>query len=327
MSDLVPCPYCFKGVKPDVKFCKHCGSPVKKCPTCKSLNRENSSFCSSCGADIRDVKVEQKLPDNASVDIGNKEEEKTIAQEDKEGKLIVWPPTPQVPTYPQYPYRAHRPAIYQPFKPITEGKEQFEPKQIIHPYFKVKFFGFLSGPLPTSNVFVAVIESFAYAIALIAAGVLIIGIGLTFFQTLVLPIIGILWGGTLLLSAPFYGIYYVSSNWLYRAFSIKRTVSSLTVLWNYMLSTILFSFITLIITPFFAMGSIIGTVIAVSGMLVYLMILIVVPLKAYLADLTYVKAAVIEREKQKQKEENEEEETKVEKEESTSTEEEKQNID
>jgi hypothetical protein len=176
--------------------------------------------------------------------------------------------------------------------------------------------GFISGPLSTTSVVSATVEVFALALVLIAAGIAIIGIGLAFLETIILPLILGVLGGALLCSAPFFGIYYVSSNWLYRTFQIKRPVKTITIVWNYALGTLLLSIIGMMLAPIIVYGNIMdlmsnGVMITLSvvGGIVYLMALIIIPLKAYLADLVYVKAAMQLRDKEKEEEKKEKQES------------------
>ena len=69
------------------------------------------------------------------------------------------------------------------------------------------------------------------------------------------------------------------------------------------------------LAPIFIQGlGAVGITLAVVGGIVYLMGLIIVPLKAYLADLVYVKAAINLRNIEEKEKEAEEEEIKEEKE-------------
>ncbi|MHA1203994.1 MAG: zinc ribbon domain-containing protein [Candidatus Heimdallarchaeaceae archaeon] len=296
MSETEPCPYCFREIKKGVNFCKYCGSAIKYCPECNSANKAESLFCSSCGKDIRDIIVKKR---ETEPPISHRVVDPTASQ-----KIVMWPPPGQFfPTQPKYrPYQTPEEQLFG----TADKQESFQPK-IIYPYSKVAILGFLRGPISTSKVFSSVIEAFAYGLSLIAAGVLIISLSFLFLQTLILPIIGLLWGGTLILSAPFFGMYFVSSNWLYKAFKIKKPVSDMTILWNYLFSIIFFSFISLILLPLLATNTLFATIFGIIALIVIFAVLIVIPLKAFLIDLAYVKAAVMERESQKDKEETSDE--------------------
>ena len=292
MSESEPCPYCFREIKKGVNFCKYCGFAIKHCPSCNSPNKAESLFCSSCGKDIREITVQSR---NLEPPISPSHVSQTGSE-----KIIIWPPPGQFfPTQPKYrPYQTPEEQLFG----TRDNQEQFQPK-IVYPYSKVGILGFLRGPISTSKVFTSVVEAFAYGLALIATGVLIISIGFLLFKTLILPIIGLLWGGTLILSAPFFGMYFVSSKWLYKAFKIKKPVSDMTILWNYLFSIIFFSFISLILIPLLAMNTLFATIFGIIAMILIFAVLIVIPLKAFLIDLAYVKAAVVERDSQKEKEE------------------------
>ena len=66
----------------------------------------------------------------------------------------------------------------------------------------------------------------------------------------------------------------------------------MTIVWNYTLGSLIFALLGLMLAPIFIQGGALGITLSVIGGIVYLMGLIIVPLKAYLADLVYVKAAV-----------------------------------
>lgn len=291
MSDESICPSCNREIKPKSKFCKFCGVTLKSCPSCNMINKVEDAFCASCGEDISEVTVPKPH---------RTESEETayaaIIEETKEGdkkpKLVIWPPQ----------YAAARPYITpKPTQKLFEEGTQFEPSTLQYQYSRVRAIGFLGGPLPTSNVLGETLEAFGLALALIATGIVIASIGFAFFEYLVFPIITGILGGALLLSAPFFGIYYVSSKWLYKAFQIKRPVKTKTIILNYALGTFLFAIIGLMLAPIFIQGGALAITFSVVGGIVYLMGLIVVPLKAYLADLVYVKAAIKQRDKEETK--------------------------
>ena len=288
MSSMNECPYCHRQIRASSKFCKYCGQSLKTCPECQELNNHDDAFCALCGADIS--KVETSEPVRSDERAGEMKEQ-------GQQKIVMWPPIS--------PARQIEP---KPKFQVFEEGTPYKPASIKYPYSKVRALGFLGGPLPTSSVFGATIEALGLALALIAAGVAIIGIGLAFFQIIVLPIIAGILGGALLLSAPFFGIYYVSSNWLYKTFQIKRPVKSITIIWNYALGTLLFSLVGLMLTPVFIQGGALWISLAILGGIIYLMGLTIIPLKAFLADLVYVKAAMKLRDEGKDTKEQEEDE-------------------
>ena len=295
MSGTAVCPSCFKNIKENSKFCKFCGIPVKTCPKCKELNRIEDKFCSSCGGDISNVKTEAPI----NVSRTAPQPQPVIAEpkvvDGKQQQLVIWPPLDQQKLQ-------KSPEVQK--KSVIEDGPTYEPTSVRYAYEKVRAFGFFSGPLPTSNVLSATFESFGYALAFIAIGVVIASIGLAFFEYVIPPVLLGIIGGALLLSAPFFGIYYVSSSWLYKIFQIRRPVKISTVLLNYGLGTLLFSFLGLFMSPLLIMGGALWITFLVIAIIVYLMGLILIPLKAFLADLVYVKAAVNQknREEEQQKE-------------------------
>lgn len=282
------CPNCHRQIRASSKFCKYCGQSLKVCPECQELNNLDDTFCALCGTDISKVKVPEAF---------RSEERAGEMKVQGQQKVVMWPPIS--------PVRQIQP---KPKFQVFEEGTPYKPASIKYPYSKVRALGFLGGPLPTSSVFSATIEALGLALALIAAGVAIVGIGLAFFQFIVLPIIAGILGGALLLSAPFFGIYYVSSNWLYKTFLIKRPVKSITIIWNYALGTLLFSLVGLMLTPVFIQGGALWISLAVLGGIIYLMGLTIIPLKAFLADLVYVKAAMKLRDEIKDTKEQEEDE-------------------
>lgn len=282
------CPYCGRQIRASSKFCKYCGQSLKICPECQELNNHDDAFCALCGTDISKVEASE------TIRLDERTEE---VKEQGQQKIVMWPPLS--------PVRQIQP---KPQFSVFEEGTPYKPTSIKYPYSRVRALGFLGGPLPTSTVFSATIEALGLALALIAAGVAIIGIGLAFFQILILPIMAGVLGGALLLSAPFFGIYYVSSNWLYKTFQIKRPVKSITIIWNYALGTLLFSLVGLIFAPVFIQGSALWISLAVLGGIIYLMGLIIIPLKAFLADLVYVKAAMKLRDEGKDTKEQKEDE-------------------
>ena len=305
MSKMGICPACNREIKLSSKFCKYCGTSLKSCPDCKSINTALDQFCGSCGVDISQVEAAEPLREIIPEDSGKIsrtepriDESQEIAIEDSQSKLVVWPPM-------SYD-RQFAPPPARPDIMPSEDAAKFEPKTVKYAYGKVRILGFLGGPLPTSNVISATVEAFGLALALVAGGIGIASIGLAFFEYLIPAIIAGIIGGALLLSAPFFGIYYVSSSWLYRTFQIKRPTKARTMVGNYALSALLFSFLGLMLAPIFIQGlGAVGITLAVVGGIVYLMGLIIVPLKAYLADLVYVKAAINLREKEEKEKEAE----------------------
>ena len=289
MSDKSICPNCNREIKSTSKFCKFCGVTLKSCPSCNEFNKVEDAFCGSCGEDISEIVVPE-------ADRIEREESAYAAiieeiEDEKKPKLVVWPPQ----------YAETRPYIQpKPTPKLFEEGTQYEPTAVQYQYSKVRVIGFLGGPLPTSNVLSVTLEAFGLALALIAAGIVIASIGFAFFEYLVFPIITGILGGSLLLSAPFFGIYYVSSNWLYKAFQIKRPVKIRTIILNYALGTFLFAIIGMMLAPIFIQGGALAITFSVVGGIVYLMGLIVIPLKAYLADLVYVKAAIKLRDKEEE---------------------------
>ncbi|MHA1258418.1 MAG: zinc ribbon domain-containing protein [Candidatus Heimdallarchaeaceae archaeon] len=306
MAVMKKCPSCLREINGTSRFCKYCGEPLKQCPECKELNKAGDSFCALCGTDIREVEAPEVKGD-ITEQIAKQPTEESLLGE-KQEKLIVWPPTRPYGTGLQ-PRTMQQQYSRQQAQMIFQETQAYEPKTLLHPYAKSNIIGFLRGPLPTINVLSATFEAFALALALIAFGVVIAGIGLTFFQTLVLPILGGIIGGSLALSAPFFGIYYVSSNWLYKTFGIKRPVKNKTIIINYALANLLLTFFGMALSPLFIEGGALNITFSVIGGVVYLVALTIVPLKAFLADLVYVKAAtkMKEEEKKEEKEEQEEE--------------------
>ncbi|MHA1200146.1 MAG: double zinc ribbon domain-containing protein [Candidatus Heimdallarchaeaceae archaeon] len=309
MSVTQDCPTCFRKIKTSSKFCKFCGSTLKLCSECNSINKEDDSYCSECGADIKTIDVAESYKD-ATKDSKDDLAERAQIQEylnegasDKKPQLVMWPPAADSRYHPQASPRS----TMGPNIEYLDKEPTYQPKKLNYTYSKVRVLGFLGGPLPTTNVLSSVVEAFGVALALIAVGIVIFSIGMAFFQYLVFPIIAGVLGGAFLLSAPFFGIYYVSSNWLYRAFEIKRPVKLMTIIWNYTLGSLIFAILGLMLAPIFIQGGALGITFSIIGGIVYLMGLIVVPLKAYLADLVYVKAAVDIKNKESTKESGEEE--------------------
>ena len=92
---------------------------------------------------------------------------------------------------------------------------------------------------------------------------------------------------------------------------IKRPAKLSTILINYSIGILVFAILGLMLAPVFLLGGAIGWTLSVIGGIAVVMGLIVVPLKAYLADLVYVKAAV--NQKDKENENNSKKETDKEK--------------
>ena len=302
MSVTSKCPACFKNIRENSKFCKYCGIPLKICPACKEHNIVEDVYCGSCGENIKDVKVETPInvtrkPQSQHTPIARD----PMAQEATPGKqqLVIWPPVDE--------RRMYAPPTIQRKQVIPDGPE-YEPPVTKYSYDRVRAFGYFSGPIPLSNVVSLVLESFGYALALITIGTVIVSIGLAFFELVIPPLIAGILGGALILSAPFFGIYYVSSSWLYKIFQIKRPVKIRTILVNYGLGTLLFSFIGLALSPLlvldvlFNINPTVGiTIFSVIAALIYFLGLLIIPLKAFLADLTYVKSAMNQKEKEDEK--------------------------
>ncbi|OLS32012.1 MAG: hypothetical protein HeimAB125_13360, partial [Candidatus Heimdallarchaeota archaeon AB_125] len=194
---------------------------------------------------------------------------------------------------------------------FTEVESTFEPEMLEYKYKKVKFLGFLEGSLPSSNALAATLEAFGIALILIALGIGIIAIGLSTFKSETFAIILGIIGSVFVFSAPTFGLYFISSRWLYRAFEIKRPAKLSTILINYSIGILVFAILGLMLAPVFLLGGAIGWTLSVIGGIAVVMGLIVVPLKAYLADLVYVKAAV--NQKDKENENNSKKETDKEK--------------
>ncbi len=291
MSATQDCPSCFRKIKTSSRFCKYCGSTLKLCPECSTINKEKDAYCGECGADIRTIEVAESYRDKTDTERKAREEflEDELLDQKKQ-KLVMWPPTADS----RYHFQtSSRPSPrLTPYTEFLDKEPTYQPPKLDYTYNKVRALGFLGGPLPTSNVLSSVVEAFGIALALIAFGIIIFSIGMAFFEYLIFPIIAGVLGGAFLLSAPFFGIYYVSSDWLYRTFEIKRPVRLMTIIWNYTLGSLIFSLLGLMLAPIFIQGGALGITLSVIGGIVYLMGLIVVPLKAYLADLVYVKAAV-----------------------------------
>jgi hypothetical protein len=287
MSDTQDCPVCYRKIKPSSNFCKFCGSTLKICPECETINKEDDTYCGECGTDIRKVDVAEGYKGD------NRDFNKEVLGR-REPKLVMWPPVTEA----SYLSQAKPRARLSPYSDYLDKEPTYQPKNLNYTYNKVKILGFLGGPLPTSNVLGAVVEVFGIALALIAIGIVIFSIGMAFFEYLVFPIIAGIVGGAFLLSAPFFGIYYVSSNWLYRTFEVKRPVKTMTIVWNYSLGSLVFALLGMMLAPIFIQGGALAITLSVVGGIVYVMGLIIVPLKAYLADLVYVKAAVNNRDKE-----------------------------
>ena len=291
MSSTKSCPACFRKIKTGSNFCKYCGVSLKTCPECNSFNREEDAYCIECGTDIRAVEVAESFKEmkedhkTETLDEDTLEYLKDSSSQKKQPTLVMWPPTADT----RY-YSPTRPRPYSS-ENYLDKEPTYEPKKLNYAYGKVRILGFLGGPLPISNLFGYIIEAFSIALALIAVGIVIFSIGLAFFQFLVFPILACVMAGAFLLSAPFFGIYYISSEWLYRAFEVKRPVKVLTIIGNYLLGSLIFSVLGLMLAPIFIQGGALGITFSVIGGIVYIMGLIIVPLKAYLADLIYVKAA------------------------------------
>ncbi|MCK5140721.1 MAG: zinc ribbon domain-containing protein [Candidatus Heimdallarchaeota archaeon] len=292
MSVTSKCPACFKNIKEESKFCKYCGIPLKICPACKDHNKVEDVYCGSCGENIKDVKIE--TPINVK-----REPQSQKATPGKQPQLVIWPPVDE--------RRMYAPPVVQRKQVIPDGPA-YEPPVTKYGYDRVRAFGYFSGPLPLSNVVSPALESFGYALALITIGTVIVSIGLAFFELVIPPLITGILGGALILSAPFFGIYYVSSSWLYKIFQIKRPVKISTILLNYGLGTVLFSIIGLACSPLLILDTLfdvnpaIGiTIFSVIAALIYFLGLLIIPLKAFLADLTYVKNAMNQKEKEDEK--------------------------
>ena len=288
------CPNCFRKIKTVSNFCKYCGASLKLCPECKTLNKVEDIFCAECGYNIKSVEVAkgykevtEEFETDTEKELPSHEEENKEVVQDKEPKLIIWPPLSQS----SYLSQVRPQPRAKPYIQFLDEEPTYSPAKVNYTYNRVHILGFLGGSLPTSSVFGSIIEAFGIALALIAAGIVIFSIGMAFFQYLVFPIIAGIIGAALFLSAPFFGIYYVSSKWLYRTFKIKRPVRLRTIIWNYVLASFIFSLLGLMLAPIFIQGGALGITLSIVGGIVYLMGLIVVPLKAFLADLIYVKAA------------------------------------
>ncbi|MHA1684800.1 MAG: zinc ribbon domain-containing protein [Candidatus Heimdallarchaeaceae archaeon] len=284
-TEEAPCPLCDRLIKKSSRFCKYCGTPLILCPHCKKLNERSAQFCRECGKKLEKLEEEKEPP------IASRERPSVEIAEQSKGSILVGPPV--YPMYYPQPYKR-----YSIFRKDTQ--ETYSPEKAIHPYKKIKIQGYLSGPIPTGNVFSFSLEALGYSLLYIAIGVVISSIGLAFFGTIVLPIIGGLIGATFAISAPFFGIYLVSSTWLYKAFEIKRPVQINTIIWNYLLSNLVLSLLALFLIPIYLQVSVFTYALSVIGFIIYTMLFVVIPLKAFLADLLYVKAAVDEKEKTKQ---------------------------
>lgn len=313
MSEPSNCPACLKNIRKESKFCKYCGIPLKICPACKDHNIVEDVFCGSCGENIKDVKIEdpinvKRIPPSQSDPMSQG------ATPRKQPQLVIWPPVDQT--------RMYAPPVVQTKQIIPDGPA-YEPPVAKYDYNRVRPFGYFSGPLPLSSVVSPALESFGYALALIAIGTVIVSIGLAFIQLIIPPLITGILGGALILSAPFFGIYYVSSSWVYKIFQIKRPVKVSTILVNYGLGTLLFSIIGLACSPLllldlFGVSATVATVgsilFYVIAALIYLVGLFIIPLKAFLADLTYVKNALNQKKKEDgnvEEESNEQEKDKI----------------
>jgi len=296
MSETQDCPYCFRKIKTSSRFCKFCGSTLKLCPECKTLNKDDASYCDECGSDIKDVEVAESYKImKGEISAQDEEEIQDFLEEggfkSKKPQLIVWPPLADSRHQPQV---SSRPRPYSQLN-YLEREPTYQPTDLKYTYSKVKPLGFLGGSIPTSNFLGAIIEAFGLALALIALGIVIFAIGMAFFQYLIFPIIAGIIAGAFLLSAPFFGIYYVSSKWLYRAFDVKRPVKTMTIIGNYTLGSLIFALLGMMLAPIFIQGGAVSITLSVVGGIVYIMGLIIIPLKAYLADLIYVRAAVNEK--------------------------------
>ncbi len=285
MSDSIACPKCHNEIRKSSKFCKYCGEPIKFCPNCSHPNTVTDKFCANCGSDITEVSAPEK---RVAVPIKKASEVEDLppGMKETDGDRLVIPD-----------YMEPQKGDYQPnwqqgmFSPLKRQEDQYYPKEIEHPYETVKLMGFLSGPLPTSNVLVSAISSLAYGCALIAAAFSILALfGITGLD--VLFIIGLIWASILILSAPFFGIYYVTSTWLYNTFNIKKPLTGIKMVINYSLSVSILSLLSLIIAPLFLIEAEWGIILGGLAFILYLIILTIVPLKAFLADLGYVKLAL-----------------------------------
>lgn len=287
-EDLVPCPVCNKPIKHNSKFCKYCGTPLRICNKCNALNERNALYCRQCGEKLSPLESEAVSESSLPTP--------PIDSFPAPSEQIIF----QAPTYPPYYPRPH-----QQFEIFNKKSiDTYSPDMTIHPYRKVKFLGYLAGPIPSSNVFSFSLEAFAYSLLYIAIGTVITSIGLAFVGTIILPIIGGLIGATFIISAPFFGIYLVSSTWLYKAFKIKRPTPISIIVWNYFLGNLFLSIIALFLTPIYLQVSAATYALSIVGFIIYTLLFVVVPLKAFLADLLYVKAAVHERDNQLKKESN-----------------------
>jgi hypothetical protein len=273
---------------------------LKICPECNTLNKAEDLFCAECGHDIKDIQVPVRTPTQATGKTGVFQPviQQTNDQDgEDQPKLILWPPLPtQQP--PAMRIQPKPPSAAQRSVKFTEVESTFEPDMLEYKYKKVKFIGFLEGSLPSTNALAATIEAFGIALILIALGIGIVAIGLTTFKSETFAIILGIIGSVYVFSAPMFGLYFISSRWLYRAFEIKRPVKLSTVLINYSLGVLVFAILGLMFAPVFLLGGAIGWTLSVFGGIAVVMGLIVVPLKAYLADLVYVKAAYSQKEKE-----------------------------
>ncbi len=301
MSVNSECPICLRNIRSTSKFCKFCGNSLKKCPECSTLNKADDLFCAECGHDIKDIEVPERTPTQAPGRTGVFQPviQKTEGQDDDQPKLILWPPMPAQPPAMQIQPKPPTPA--QKSVRFTEVEPSFEPEMLEYKYKKVKFIGFLEGSLPSTNALAATIEAFGIALIFIALGIGIIAIGLSTFKSETFAVLLGIIGSVFVFSAPMFGLYFISSRWLYRAFEIKRPVKLSTVLINYSLGILVFALLALMFAPVFLLGGAIGWTLSVIGGIAVVMGLIVVPLKAYLADLVYVKAAVKQREIENEK--------------------------
>ena len=323
MSVNSECPICFRKIRSTSKFCKYCGGSLKKCPECQNLNKAEDLFCAECGYDIKDVEVQVSTPSQVAGKTGVFQPiiQRGAEQEDDDSqpKLILWPPLQA-----QQPSTAAHPRPFPPAQraiQFTEVEPTYEPEKLEYKYKKVKFIGFLEGSIPSSSALAATLEAFGIALILIAFGVGVVAIGLTAFKSEIFAVIMGIIGSIFVFSAPMFGLYFISSRWLYRAFEIKRPVRLSTVIINYSLGVLVFALLGLMLAPVFLLGGAIGWTLSVIGGVVTVMGLIVVPLKAYLADLVFVKAAV--NLKNKEKDNDSEEKAEEEKAEEEKAEEEK----
>ncbi len=269
----VPCPNCLRDINPSSKFCKYCGQALIQCISCRHLNVRGNTFCANCGEQI------------GSSSDPNKPYQNTTFSES---------PSTTSPSMPFIPVQdSNRSAEHSPSDSYFMQQETPYYPRINHPYESVKAVGFLTGVIPNSYAFTGSLKAIFFSVLTVSIGIVIFGLSFVFITGApFLTIIGALFAVVIMISAPFLGFYIVCSNWLYRTFRIKNPVDKINIFANFILTITVFSLVSLFLFPLLLLSELWVSFFVVFTFIYFLVIMFFTSVKAFLADLVYVKAVV-----------------------------------